>query len=41
MASTGLERVFDTLKQRFEESGIELPDDHIQELADQITTGDA
>jgi hypothetical protein len=35
------ERAYDVLKQRLEQSGIDLPDDEIRELARQITTGDA
>ncbi|QIG39677.1 hypothetical protein G5T42_09430 [Microbacterium sp. 4R-513] len=41
IASTQPERVYDVLKQRLEQSGIDLPDGEIQELARQITTGDA
>jgi hypothetical protein len=41
IASTQPERVYDVLKQRLEQSGIDLPDSDIQELARQITTGDA
>ena len=41
IAATQPERVYDVLKQRLEQSGIDLPDSDIQELARQITTGDA
>ncbi|TDN91811.1 hypothetical protein [Microbacterium sp. BK668] len=41
MAATQPERVYDVLKQRLEQAGIDLPDSEIQELARQITTGDA
>ena len=35
------ERAYDVLKQRLEQAGIDLPDSDVQELARQITTGDA
>lgn len=41
IAGTEPERVYDVLKQRLDQSGIDLPDSDIQELARQITTGDA
>jgi hypothetical protein len=41
IAGTQPERVFDVLKQRLEQAGIALPDSDIEELARQITTGDA
>jgi hypothetical protein len=41
IAGTEPERVFDVLKQRLEQSGIDLPDSDVHELARQITTGDA
>ncbi|MEU1971246.1 hypothetical protein ABZ477_06310 [Microbacterium sp. NPDC019599] len=40
-ATETTERVAEVLKQRFEQSAIDLPDDEIMELARQITTGDA
>lgn len=36
-----IERVADVLRQRLSDSGIDLPDDEVQELARQVTTGDA
>lgn len=36
-----VERIADVLAQRFEEAGIDLPDADTQELARQISTGDA
>jgi len=41
LAATEPEKVPDALRQRLEQSGINLPDDEIDELARQITTGDA
>lgn len=41
VGSEQVERVEDVLRQRLEQSGIDLPDSDIQELARQITTGDA
>ena len=41
LAATEPERVPDVLRQRLEQSGIDLPDAEIDELARQITTGDA
>ncbi|MGX1703061.1 hypothetical protein [Microbacterium sp. NPDC055357] len=35
------ERVVEVLHQRLEQAGIALPDAEVEELADQITTGDA
>ena len=34
------ERIAEILRQRFEQSGIDLPDDEVDELARQISTGD-
>ena len=36
-----VERIAEVLRQRFEQSGIDLPDSDIEELAHQISTGDA
>lgn len=36
-----LERIADVLGQRLEQAGIDLPDADIQELAHQVSTGDA
>jgi hypothetical protein len=36
-----IERVADVLRQRLSDSGIDLPDDEVRELARQVTTGDA
>jgi hypothetical protein len=36
-----LERIADVLRQRLEQSGIDLPDSDIEELARQVSTGDA
>ena len=41
LAATEPERVPDVLRQRLEQSGIDLPDAEIEELARQITVGDA
>jgi len=35
------ERIEQVLRQRLEQSGVDLPDDEIQELARQVSTGDA
>ena len=36
-----VERIADVLRQRLEQSGIDLPDSDIEELARQVSTGDA
>ncbi|GAB3602922.1 hypothetical protein [Microbacterium aureliae] len=36
-----LERVADVLRQRLDQSGVDLPDDEVRELARQISTGDS
>ena len=41
LAATEPERVPDVLRQRLEQAGIDLPDAEIEELARQITIGDA
>jgi len=41
LAATEPEKVYDVLRQRLQQSGIELPDSDVRELARQITTGDA
>lgn len=41
LAATAPDRVFDVLKQRLEQSGVDLPDEEVRELAKQITEGDA
>jgi len=41
LAATEPERVPEVLRERLQQSGIDLPDAEIEELARQITTGDA
>lgn len=41
LAATAPEKVYDVLQQRLQQSGIDLPDSEVRELARQITTGDA
>jgi len=36
-----VERIEEVLRQRLEQSGVDLPDDEIRELARQVSTGDA
>jgi hypothetical protein len=36
-----VERIADVLRQRLEQSGIDLPEDEIEELAHQVATGDS
>lgn len=36
-----MERIAEVLRQRFDQAGIELPDSDVQELARQVSTGDA
>lgn len=36
-----VERITEVLHQRLEQAGVDLPDDHIAELAQQVSTGDA
>jgi hypothetical protein len=36
-----LERIEEVLRQRFEQTGVDLPDGDIRELAQQVSTGDA
>ncbi|MCC2031363.1 hypothetical protein [Microbacterium allomyrinae] len=41
VGTESLERIADVLRQRLEQSGVDLPDDDIQELARQVSVGDA
>ncbi len=41
VGTESVERIADVLSQRLDEAGIALPDDEIQDLAQQVSTGDA
>ena len=41
VGTESVERIEQVLRQRLEQSGVDLPDDEIRELAQQVSTGDA